>query len=131
MKRLLSLLALGLAVGWMTGCPAASSTTPPAAIAPGYSSQADQTLGQSLAALCSPIGSFVAQEKINYAALTPAAQATEKPYLNSMIAVCNVANATYSAFHATPPTATLAQAQTAFATAQSAQTALEANKGVK
>ena len=124
MKRLLSLLALGLAVGWMTGCPATvNAPTPPPA--PGYSSQADQTLGQSLAA----IDAFVTQEKANYAVMSVNLQAAEKPYLNNLISAVNVANQLYLAFHA--GTATLTQAQTAFATAQSAQTALEANKGIK
>ena len=123
MKKLLSLLTLGLALGWCVGCTV-TATTPPAAVAPGYSSQADQTLGQSLAA----IDAFVTQEKANYAQLSSALQAAEKPYLNNLIAAVNAANQVYLAFHA--GTATLAQAQVSFATAQSAQTALAANKGV-
>ena len=91
-----------------------------ATVAPSQASAADQTLGQSLAA----IDAFVTQEKANYAQLTPALQAAEKPYLNNLIAAVNAANQVYLAFHA--GTATLAQAQVSFATAQSAQTALAA-----
>src|SRR5271170_1228158 len=97
-----------LLVCCLTGCKPATSTTPPAALAPGYSSTDDQTLGQSLAAL---VG-FITQEKANYAALNPTQQATEKPYLNSLIDATDIANAAYSAFHA--GTGTLAQAQVAY-----------------
>ena len=128
MKKLLSLLTLGLALSWCVGCTV-TATTPPQAIATGYSSLDDMKLGQSIAALCSPTESSVAQEKVNYAALSPSlASCREKPYLNNLIAGCNAANSVYLAFHA--GTATLAQAQVSFATAQSAQTALAANKGV-
>ena len=105
------------------GCTA-TSTTPPAALAPGYLNAADQTLGESLAA----VNAFVSQEKINYAAETPALQAAEKTALNALIMATNVANASYTAYHV--GSGTLAQAQTALTKAQTAQTALAATKGV-
>lgn len=121
MKKYLLLLTLLAPIG----CKSATSTTPPAALAPGYSSQDDQVLGQSLASL----NAFVLQEKTNYAALAPAQQAAEKSILNALIDATDVANATYTAFH--QGTGTLAQAQVAYATAQSKETALNANKGVQ
>lgn len=119
-----SLFCLPLALV-LIGCPSATSTTPPTALAPGYSSPADQTLGQSLAAL----NGFVNQEKINYAALSPALAAAEKPYLNTLIDATTVANAAYLAFH--QGTQTLAQAQASFITAQTAQSNLAAQKGIR
>lgn len=117
------ILALSLALLPMFGCGAVSApATPPA---PGYSSAADQTLGQSLAAL----NAFVLQEKINYAQLTAAQQAPEKAALNALIDATNIANAAYTAFHA--GTGTLAQAQTALTTAQGAQGQLTAKKAGK
>lgn len=115
-------LTLFLALPLMFGCLHPST---PAPLAPGYSSPADQTLGQALAA----VTAFRDQEKINYAGLSATKQAAEKPYLNSLIDATNVANTTYVAFHS--GTATLAQAQSALTAAQNAQTALAANKGVK
>lgn len=122
MKKILLALALCLP---MTGCGAAKSTTPPAALAPGYTSTADQTLGESLAA----VNAFVKQEIINYAALPAAQQATEKTALNSLVSATNLANTAYVAFHA--GTQTLAAAQSALTSAQNAQAALAAAKGVQ
>lgn len=118
-------LVLFLALPLMFGCVKTTSTTTPIALAPGYSSQADQTIGQALAA----VTAFRDQEKINYAGLSPSQQAVERPYLNSLIDASNLANTTYIAFHS--GTATLAQAQSALTAAQNAQTALAASKGVK
>lgn len=126
MKRiLLSLILLPLLILPLAGCPAASSTTPSAALAPGYLNSADQILGESLAA----VNAFVNQEKINYAAETPAQQATEKPYLNGLITATDLANGAYLAYH--QGSQTLPQAQAAFASAQQAQTALTTASGVK
>lgn len=105
---------------FLVGC--ATATAPPVPLAPGYSSPADQTLGQSLAA----VNGFVNQEKINYAAKPPATQAAEKAYLNSLIDATNIANVAYVAFHA--GTQTLAQAQAALTTAQNSQAVLAAQK---
>lgn len=118
-------LALLLTLPLMFGCMKANSTTTPAALAPGYTSSADQTLGQSLAA----VTAFRDAEKLRYAKMTPAQQATEKPYLNSLIEATNLANVTYVAFHS--GTSTLAQAQSALAAAQNAQAGLLSSQGVK
>lgn len=119
----------------LAGCPSATSTTPPPAVAPGYSSQPDQVLGQSLASL----NSFTNSEKSNYqcdsaaqtaqTCLTAAQQAAEKSYLNGLIQAVDLANQAYMAFHS--GTQTLAQAQTAYSNAQTQQAALQTAKGVK
>jgi hypothetical protein len=109
----------------MFGCGAVNSATPPAALAPGYLSAADQTVGEGLAA----VNSFVTQEKVNYAAATATAQAAEKATLNALITATDLANAAYTAYHA--GTGTLPAAQTALTTAQNAQAALAASKGVQ
>jgi hypothetical protein len=111
-------LTLALLLLPLAGCPNASTTTPPAALAPGYSSQADQTLGQSLAAIVA----FTNQEKLNFAALQPDKQSAERPYLNALILAVNTADTAYLAFHA--GTQTLVQAQAALSQAQTAQTQL-------
>lgn len=125
MKRFLFLPLFLLLCFVPFGCAPATSTTPPAALAPGYLNSADQTLGESLAA----VNAFVNQEKINYVAAALAQQATEKPYLNGLITATNLANASYQAYHA--GTQTIAQAQAALASAQTAQANLSAANGVK
>lgn len=124
MKKILA-LTLCLCMAPILGCPSATTTTPTAALAPGYSSQVDQTLGQTLGAL----SAFVTNEKRNYNELSVERQAPEKPYLNTLIEAVNVANATYLAFH--QGTTTLAQAQTELLKAETAQSALVAQKGIK
>ena len=110
----------------LAGCPQPTSSTPPAALAPGYLNAQDQTLGQTLAA----ISSFVTNEAtVNYPSLLPQMQAVEKPYLNTLIQLTNTANAMYLQYHA--GTATLAQVQTAVSAAQSAQNNLTSAMGVK
>lgn len=121
----LALLSIFLALPLMAGCGAVQSTTPPTALAPGYSSAADQAVGEGLAS----VNAFVNQEKVNYAALAPAPKAAEKNILNNLITATNLANAAYTAFHA--GTGTLPAAQTALTSAQNAQASLVASKGVK
>lgn len=121
MKRFLLCLPLFC----LLGCPSATTTTPPAALAPGYSNSADQQLGQDLAAV---VG-FTDQEKINYAQLSATQQDAEKSYLNTLINSVNAANAAYNAYH--QGVQTLAQAQLALATAQNAKNAVQQVKGVK
>lgn len=111
--------AFGLAVGLFTGC--AKATAP----APGYITSTDQSVGQDLAA----VTAFRDQEKINYAGKSASAQATEKPYLNTLIDAVNVANTAYIAYHS--GSGTLAQVQSAVTSAQSAQATLLSSQGVK
>lgn len=123
MKRILPLLLLLLCAP-LSGC-SATSATPAATLAPGYSSTADQTLGEALAA----VNAFVNQEKVNYAAMTPTSQAAEKNFINNLITATNIADSAYTSFHL--GTGTLPAAQQALVTAQNAQAALAAQKGVK
>lgn len=119
-----SLLAFALSLS-LLGCGAVKTVTVPATLAPGYSSSDDQVLGQSLAA----VTGFRDQEVKNYATLSPALQAKEKGYLNTLIDAVNVANTAYLAYHS--GLQTLAQAQSAFTAAQNAQTSFTTNAGVK
>lgn len=111
--------ALGVAAGMFTGC--AKATAP----APGYITSTDQSVGQDLAA----VTAFRDQEKINYAGKSASAQATEKPYLNTLIDAVNLANTAYIAYHS--GSGTLAQVQSAVTSAQSAQATLLSSQGVK
>jgi hypothetical protein len=114
MKRILLCLSLCLP---LTGCPSTTSTTPPAALAPGYSSQFDQTAGQTLAAARALVTKAIA----DYPTLTAAQQATEKPILNAFVSAVNAADTVYLAFH--NGTATQAQVQTQLDEVTTAQTA--------
>lgn len=121
MKRFLLALALIVPLG----CGAVHTTTPPAILAPGYSSAADQTLGESLLA----VKSFAAQETINYNQMPAEKQASETKLLNGLITAVNIADAAYVGFH--QGTQTLVQAQDSLTKAQAAQSSLVAAKGVK
>lgn len=112
-------IALATIASPVSGCKAPTTTQP---LAPGYLNSQDETLGASLAAL----NAFVNQETVNYASLTPALQAKEKTYLNTLIMATNAANTAYTAYHA--GTQTEAQASTAINAAQTAQTTLVAQK---
>lgn len=120
---LIAMLSIGL-LG-LPGCKTATSNTATQALAPGYLNPADQTMGEALAAL----NGFAAQEKQNYASESAAIQAAEKTPLNDFILAVNLANASYTAYHA--GTQTQAQATTAINAAQTAQTTLVAAQGVK
>lgn len=125
MKKFLLPIALACLALPLAGCLKATSTTAPAALAPGYANGDDQILGQALAG----VNAFVSQEKINYARLTAAQQAPEKAPLNALIDAVDVANTAYAAYHA--GSQTLAQAQAAEKSAEAAQTKLAAQKGGK
>lgn len=133
MKRaLFSLILLPLLVLPLAGCPTASTTTPPAALAPGYTSQLDQQLGQAMAALRA--GDYAAVS--GFLSLTQPQQAAEKSALNNFTTAVNAADTLYLAFHAgvtvanpNPPSA--AQVQAAITAATSAQTNFNATLGVK
>lgn len=114
-----------LSLALLTGCKTATSTTAPQALAPGYSSSTDQTLGETLAAL----NGFATQESANYQTASADIKAAEKAPLNAFILAVNLANASYVAYHS--GTQTQAQAQAAVTNAQSAQTTLIAAQGVK
>jgi hypothetical protein len=81
-KILLTLGLLPMVLFPMLGCPTATANTPPAALAPGYINQFDQTAGQSLAAA----HALVAKAVADYPTLSPTQQAAEKPVLNAFVA---------------------------------------------
>src|ERR1035438_4002737 len=95
----------------VAGC--ATATAP---LAPGYSSQFDQTAGQALAAA----HALVSKATNDYSSLTPAQQSTEKPILNAFVSAVNTADTVYLAFHA--GSATQAQVQTQLNAVSTAQT---------
>lgn len=122
MKKILLSLALSLP---MIGCGAVQSTTPPATLAPGFSSQSDQTMDQTL------VGAhkFYTDIQAQVAAGTYTPSATEKTSLNTFASALNTAQVVYLAFHA--GTATLAQAQAAVTSVTSQQTVLQNTIGAK
>ncbi len=126
-KVYLCLIALGISLS-LTGCTPTTAPTqpsPPTIVAPGYGSPADQTLGQSLAAL----RSFAASAKADYSNLTPSQQAEEKLPLNSLIMAVDAADQTYVAYH--HGLTTIDQAQRSLAAAEAEQAAFTAKVGVR
>lgn len=113
MKRYALLFCLLLP---LAGCPSTTQTTPPAAIAPGYTSTFDQTAGQTLAAAHALVKKAVA----DYPTLTMGQQAKEKPVLNAFVLAVNTADAIYLQFHS--GAATQAQVQTQLDAVAAAQT---------
>ena len=113
MKRLLIVLALLIP---LTGCP--SSTTNPAALAPGYLNAADQQMGQILAGARSFYVSIQQQSQAGTMTLS----ATEKQAFNTFGVTLNAAESVYLAYH--NGTATQAQAQAAVNQVQQQQNAL-------
>lgn len=121
MKRaLLSLILLPLLVLPLAGCPAASSTTPAAALAPGYLNSADQQMGEILAGA----RTFYVTIQQDSAAGKVALSATEKAAFNDFGTSLNLAEAVYLGYHS--GTATQAAAQAAVNTVQTKQSALPA-----
>jgi hypothetical protein len=116
MKKIILLACLALP---LLGCPAANTTTPATALAPGFSSQADQTMDQVL------VGAHTfyttVQQDIASGKYTPSA--SEKVALNTFATALNTAQTIYINFH--NGTATQAQAQTAVNNLQTQQTALQ------
>lgn len=124
MKKAIIAVALALT---LAGCKAVTSTTPTAALAPGFSSQADETMDQVLVGahnFYTTIQADVADGKYS-------PSPTEVTALNSFGQALNDAQVLYIAFHA--GTATLAQAQAAVNTVTTQQTALQSTvtAGVK
>jgi hypothetical protein len=122
-SKLIMVCALGVS---LSGCtPKSTSTTPPAALAPGFSSQADQTMDQVL------VGGkqFYTDIQAKVVAGTYVPAASEKAALNTFASALNTAQVVYIAFHA--GTATQAQAQAAVDTVTAQQTALQNTIGAK
>jgi hypothetical protein len=117
MKRLLILTALCLT---LTACPGSNPSNPttPAQLAPGYSNQADQTMGEIL----SGAHAFYQSIQQQAAAGTLTLDATTKAAFNQFGTALNAAQSVYLAYH--NGQATQAAAQTAVNQVQSQQAAL-------
>lgn len=104
--KLTSIILTACLLAVPLGCKTAATTTPTAALAPGYLNPQDQAMGQMLSGVHNFITSMQAQITAGY---VPGP--TEKTALNALIATTSAADATYLAFH--KGTATQAAAQTA------------------
>jgi hypothetical protein len=121
MKRaILSLILLPLLLLPLAGCPAVSSTTPAAALAPGYLNSADQQMGQILAGA----RSFYVTIQQDSAAGKVTLTATEKAAFNDFGTSLNLAETVYLGYH--NGSATQAAAQAAINAVQTKQSALPA-----
>jgi hypothetical protein len=120
----------------LAGCTPSTSPTPTPPLAPGYSNQADQVMGETLAAAHAFYGTIQCETKaMNWSqvfntctpdpnistvlVLTP----TEKTAFNDFGAALNVAQPVYLAYHA--GTATQAAAQAAVNTVAQKQSAIQ------
>lgn len=118
---LLPLMLMAVLIVSFAGCKAATVTQP---LAPGYSSQADQTIGQTLAAARGYYGRI----QTDVAAGTYKPGAAEFTAYQAFGQSINTAEAAYLAYHG--GTGTLAAAQTAANKVSTQQAALQA-AGVK
>jgi hypothetical protein len=118
MKRILA-LSLSLCMVPILGCPAASTKTPPAALAPGFTNTQDQDMDQIL------VGAHVFYTDIQSkaAAGTYVPSPTEKTALNSFASALNIAQTLYRAYHA--GTASEAQAKAAVDVVAAQQASLQ------
>lgn len=120
MKKLFAALMISAVLMGPMGCVKATSTTPAAALAPGYQNQADQTMGQALVAAHAFYVTI--QQDVASGKYTPSP--AEKTTLNNFATVLNSAQIVYISYHA--GTATQAQAQASVNAVQAQQTAVQA-----
>src|SRR6202044_3829469 len=95
MKKITTVICLAVALAFPVGCKTATSTTPPAALAPGFSSQADQTMDQVLVGAHSFYNSL--QSQVGAGTYVPSP--SELTALNNFGVALNAAEAIYIAFH--------------------------------
>ena len=107
MKKLFAALALSAALMGPMGCVKATSTTPAAALAPGYQNTADQQMGEILAGAHAFYNSIAQQSAAGTLTLTPAV----KLAFNSFGVTLNAAQTGYLSYHAGAATQAQAQAQ--------------------
>ena len=112
------LIAFTLSLSMLAGC--ATATAPPQPLAPGYSSTADQTMGEILAGAHAFYQSIQQQSASGQMTLS----ATEKKAFNTFGAALNGAQSAYLAYHGNPTAANLAVAQVAVNNVQAQQAAL-------
>jgi hypothetical protein len=115
MKRaLLSLILLPLLVFPLAGCPAASSSTPPAALVPGALNQFDQTSYATLMSVQAALNSLNASYKAN-----PTGLASLKAILDQAAADYNIAELAWQTYHAASTAANQAAVTSAITKTQS------------
>jgi hypothetical protein len=121
MKKAFLAMALTVSLLMPIGCVKATSTTPAAALAPGYLNQADQVMGQSL------VGAhafyMTIQRDVASGKYTPSP--TEKTTLNNFATALNTAQVIYVGYHAGVNTESQAQAAVNAVTSQ--QTAVQSS----
>ncbi len=121
-SKLAVLLTIGLAIGWMAGCATPAAPAPP--LAPCYTSQSDQTMGEILAGAHAFYTSIQQQSAAGQMTLS----ATEKQAFNVFAVSLNTAQTAYLTYHAQPTAANLATAQAAVNQVQQQQAALPTPK---
>lgn len=104
----------------LSGCKTANSKLPQTALAPGYTSQADEAMGETLVGA----HAFYATIQADAASGKYQPSATEKTALDEFAVALNAAEILYIAYHA--GTTTQAQAQLAVNSLAARQTALQA-----
>lgn len=121
-KSIILALALTIPLGTV-GCAKSTAPTPP--VAPGYTSQADQTMGEILAAAHAFYTSVQQQTAAGTMTLSP----TEKSAFNAFAATLNGAQIAYLAYHSNPTPTNLSIAQNAVNQVQTQQATLPQPKG--
>ena len=116
-KKVALFLALTIPLGTV-GCVQPNSTTPPAALAPGYQNQADQQMGEILAGAHAFYNSIQQQVASGSLTMTPQVKAS----FNAFGVTLNGAQTVYLSYHS--GAATQAQAQTQVNAVQQQQAAL-------
>jgi hypothetical protein len=93
-RRITSLLALGLAIGWVTGCAKATAPTPPPPPLDGAANQFDSDSYKTLVAVQATLNSLNTSYKAN-----PTGLASLKPTLDQAASDYNIAEALWQAYH--------------------------------
>jgi hypothetical protein len=96
--------ALGLGIGWLSGCKAVTANTPPQALAAGASNQTDEQINAVLEGFHAAVAQAQADIASGKFTPTPAYKAA----LNTVIAALNQADPIYQSWHtalATNPSA--------------------------
>jgi hypothetical protein len=117
MKRMILSLVAAICILPLAGCPSTSSTTPPAALAPGAVNQFDQTSYATLMAVQASLKSLNA----SYAA-NPTGLAVLKPVLDQAAADYNLAELAWQTYHVAATTANQAAVTSAITKVQSDMT---------
>lgn len=124
-KILIQAMVLGMCLVPISGCGAVNSTTPPAAVAPGYLNQADQIMGEVLQS-AHALYYRLQQDSLTGKFVPSPAEVT---VLNNLQVALNSAQPIYIAYH--NGTATQNQAQIAVDSVKQNQAAVQSLIGGK